>query len=112
MTYRTTTSRLLEVYRYFKENPDGKINTGMWTQPTWTATEFFRWFRKCLLAKIEAHDDRPIPGGATTEEYDRELYRFGRMYIGNRVIINWIPPILGADVKKVFEHRLRTAEEF
>ena len=107
--YVTTTARLLEVYRYFKDHPDGQIETGMWTEPTWNREQFIAWFRRCLMTKINARDPFAVTVDQARkcgDEYQTELFRMKR-YVGNRAVIDWIAPVLGLRVRAAFEHRLR-----
>ena len=57
-THHTTVKRLLETDRYFKENPNGRISTGVWDDPEWDAAQFWQWFRECLNDKINREDTR------------------------------------------------------
>ena len=102
----TTLPKLLAAARAAKANPNLVINTGDWTNPHWTQADFWRWFWGCLQAKINAHDPRYPTGRKAGDEYQIELRRL-RQYIGNRVIIDWVAPILGARVQGALEHRLR-----
>jgi len=103
---RITAHSLVECWRGVKSNPDAVINTGDWTSPQWTSAQFRRWFNCCLADKINAHDPRYPRGRKAGEEYTTELGRL-RRYIGNRIVIDWVAPILGARVKGALAHRLR-----
>ena len=103
----TTIRKLVDTMRAVKSNPETVINTGDWTNPQWTSGEFRAWFTRCLSDKINAKDPRFPRGRKAGEEYTTELGRLRRQYIGNRVIIDWIAPILGARVKGALAHRLR-----
>jgi hypothetical protein len=107
--YRTSLSNLLSIYRYFKENPAGEVNSGMWTDPIWNKAKFIAWFRRCLLDKINSRDPSYVAYRnfrKSGDEYRTELMRMSR-YVGNRVVIDWIAPVLGPRVRTAFEHRLR-----
>lgn len=43
---------LIRVYRFFQQNPDGEIKTGIWDDPVWDKEQFLSWFRSCLMSKI------------------------------------------------------------
>jgi hypothetical protein len=49
--YHTTTKAIIKAKRFFEQNPEGELNTGIWTQPYWTKDDFYKWFRKCLNLK-------------------------------------------------------------
>jgi hypothetical protein len=83
-----------------------RIATGLWDQPYYTPDEFIRWFRRCLENKINSHDPRFPKGRKADGDYQVELGRIGR-YVGNRIIIDWIAPVLGKRVAGVLSGRLR-----
>lgn len=56
--YSIDLPHLLAAARFCKAHPEGRLATGMWIDPTWTATDFWRWFRTCLHTKINRDDTR------------------------------------------------------
>lgn len=82
------------------------IATGEWTKPSLSPSEFRQWFQECLECKINAHDPRYPTGRKAQEEYQTELGRM-RRYVGNRVIVDWIAPVLGPRVRAAFSGRMR-----
>ena len=105
---RITVHSLVECWRGVKSNPETVINSGDWTRPQWTSAYFRQWFTRCLADKINAHDPRYPRGRKAQDDYQTELCRL-RAYIGNRIVIDWIAPCLGARVKGALAHRLRSA---
>lgn len=98
---------MLAAYKAAKANPAIKISTGVYEEGSWSADQFFAWFHKCLAEKINASDPRFPRGRKADEEYQVELMRLGR-YIGNRIVIDWIAPVLGTRVRGALQHRLRS----
>ena len=96
--------------RIVKSYPETIISTGDWVYPQWTSEEFRTWFIRCLSNKINAKDPRFPRGRRASEEYAIELGRL-RQYIGNRVVIDWVAPCLGARVKQALAHRLHCNKE-
>lgn len=82
------------------------IATGDWVKPSLSPDEFREWFRDCLERKISSQDARQIEGRKTGDEYQTELKRL-RRYVGNRVVVDWIAPVLGARVQQAMAHRMR-----
>lgn len=56
--YSTDRRHLLTAAHWCKTHPHGRITTGMWEDPDWTTAEFWRWFMRCLHAKINRQDQR------------------------------------------------------
>ena len=106
MSYRPTLKSLIGALRAVKDDPAIRIKTGIWTEPYWSGVEFRRWFGRCLNEKINYRDPHCPQGRKAGEEYAIELGRL-KMYLGNRVIIDWIAPVLGKRVRGALEHRLR-----
>jgi hypothetical protein len=48
----TTVHKILAAKEFFQANPTGTIDTGVWTEPTFTKDQFYQWFRKCLNNKL------------------------------------------------------------
>jgi hypothetical protein len=65
--YRTSAKNILAAVRYFAANPTGRIETGLWTTPTWHEQDFRMWFRDCLAAKVNRLDLRT--GRKHTKDY-------------------------------------------
>lgn len=63
-SYIATAKTIIAARNYFKENPNGVINTGVWTSATFTKKEFEKWFSKCLQLKC---------GGKPLNDYDTDL---------------------------------------
>lgn len=82
------------------------IRTGVWTNPVLKPDEFRRWFLDCLFEKINSHDPLCCRGRKSQYEYRVALMRM-RMYIGNRIVIDWIDPVLGPRIREAFAHRMR-----
>lgn len=79
----TTVTRLLETARYVKAHPDARIKADWCT--VWNAAEFWRWFHRCLAAKIN-RDDRRV-GRKMSDEYQRDQALDARVindYVGRR----------------------------
>ncbi len=55
---RTTARHILIAAKFFRDNPDAFIHSGLWYEPTWTRADFARWFTACLHAKIDRQDPR------------------------------------------------------
>lgn len=102
---QTTLPRLLANYKIAKAGQP--VSTGLWTEPEWPAERFLNWFRDCLETKINSKDPRFPNGRKADGEYQIELGRI-RRYIGNRIVIDWIAPVLGERVKASLTHRLRS----
>lgn len=109
--YRTTLPRLVETMRHVKSNPRAVVKTGIWSDGFWSAARCRAWFRSCLADKINAKDPRYPRGRKAGDEYQTELARLRAQYIGNRVIIDWVAPCLGARVRQALAHRLRCNRE-
>lgn len=93
--------------RAYRASRDGaNILTGEWPNSVLSPEEYRAWFRRCLERKINHHDPRQVRGRKSSEEYAIELSRL-RRYIGNRIVIDWIHPILGERVKAALAHRFR-----
>lgn len=102
-----TIPRLLAAYRAAKRGES--VSTGLdgfYGESTWKPSQFFAWFRRCLENKINSHDPRFPNGRKTSDEYETACIRL-RAYIGNRIIIDWLDPVLGPRVHAAMEHRLR-----
>ena len=108
-----TPKLLVSVYQWCKQHPEGLIEIGEYGGRTMTTEQWFRWFGECLARKISARDPRhcdnqKTPAGRiwrkTTDEYQTELYRL-RQLIGNRIVVRWVAPCLGARVKAALAHR-------
>ena len=102
-----TIRKLVDTMRAVKEDPRVIVNTGEWTKPQLTGAECRAWFSRCLADKINAKDPRFPRGRKAGEEYQTELGRLRAQYIGNRVILDWVAPCLGARVRQAPAHRLR-----
>ncbi len=79
MSYRINTSNLVAAYKFFKQNPEGSITTGIWTMPNMTRAEFKKWFVSCLHKKT---------GGEALTEKDWDLIWDARVvneYYGKRI---------------------------
>lgn len=68
--YHTTPGKIVALKNYFKLNPDGRINTGMWCDVRWNKEQFYSWFRKCLHIKT---------GGQELTVNDIQLQRDSRI---------------------------------
>ncbi len=75
--YCTDRRHLLTAARWCKAHPDGQIATGMWTEPTWSAADFARWFMHCLHEKINRGDTRAWR--KLRPEYQADLTHDARM---------------------------------
>lgn len=61
----TSAKNILTAFRFFREHPEGRIMTGVWTDGPdgWDRARFMAWFRKCLNRKINRNDTRQsLPG--------------------------------------------------
>ena len=56
--YFTSVPRILAAAAWFREHPDGTMQTGMWAEPVWLALDFHYWFLRCLNRKIDRDDNR------------------------------------------------------
>ena len=65
-------------FAYFRENPKGKIATGIWSDPAWTRAEFMAWFHKCLNAKIN-RTRLAVIGRKCSDKYQQGLRRDARI---------------------------------
>jgi hypothetical protein len=101
--------QLLNVARWFAENPDGEIKIGYGEYLN--REQWRRWFSACLMNKINASDPRFPVGRKAQQEYQTDLMRM-RAYIGNRIIIDWIAPSLGQRVKSAFADRMRDPSDY
>lgn len=85
--YGTTFNNIKTVIQFFREHPDGKLQTGMWTDPVWNAQQFHRWFMHSLHAKINRDDTRS--GRCFTVEYQTKLYNDARVINDYAKRIRW-----------------------
>lgn len=69
--YTTTASSLIAAIKFFKQYPEGSINTGIWSSPRWNKQEFMMWFMTCLNAKINRNDKRQ--GRCYSQQYQDDL---------------------------------------
>lgn len=74
-TYQTSNKKILIAARFFKENPDGLIPSGVWDCPAWSAAQFAKWFRKCLAEKINRNEPKTRK---TSDEYKWLLLKDAR----------------------------------
>jgi hypothetical protein len=56
--YKTTIRHIKLVKEFFREHPEGRIPTGIWSDQYWNKREWYRWFHRSLQAKI-SDDKRP-----------------------------------------------------
>lgn len=54
--YRTSVKHILLAKKFFEEQPEGIIQSGMWAEPEWTKRNFYAWFYRCLLHKCGGSD--------------------------------------------------------
>ena len=54
----TTARHILIAAKFFRDNPDAFIHSGLWYEPTWTKADFSAWFSRCLAEKINRQDPR------------------------------------------------------
>lgn len=102
---------LLIAFRFVKANPDAQITIGDgWKYGRMNGEQWMNWFYRCLNEKINATDPRKPTGRKAGDEYQTELFRLSR-YVGNRIVVDWIAPILGERVKSAMSHRMRTRGE-
>lgn len=99
---------LVKCSKWARENPNGLITiTGGYFDEVMCVDGWRRWFRDCLDRKIAAKDQRAIRNGRHTgPDYDLAMIRL-RPYVGNRIIIDYIDPIVGRRVWNAMRHRLR-----
>ena len=84
--YTTDLPHLLATARWLKAHPTGLVPTGMWITQTWSAADFWQWFRTCLHAKINRGDTRPWRKLRT--DYQSDLAHDARLindYTGRRI---------------------------
>lgn len=56
--YYARLAELIEAGRLYRANPDLVLDPGLWPPHAWTRSDFRRWFRGCLHAKINRDDAR------------------------------------------------------
>ncbi len=76
-----------------------------------TAAGWFRWFGEKLNEKINSKDPRFPRGRKAGDDYQTELSRLSR-FIGNRIVVNCIAPVLGERVKAAMAGRLRNRDDY
>jgi hypothetical protein len=103
-TYRTSIGNLRKAYAAAKRGQS--MASGDWTETVWTPERFLAWFGRCLADKINSKDPRFPSGRKAGDDYQLALCRL-RQYVGNRVIIDWIDPILDRRIVAALEPRLR-----
>lgn len=95
---RTYTIRtLLETYKWAKAHPHGIIPIDWATQLT--GTEWLRWFRQCLDAKISS--TMPQVGRKWDDLWQIEAQRTARA-VNSRQVVRYVP----ADFCERLRHRL------
>lgn len=83
---KASANNILKVRDFFKQNPDGIIRTGVWTDPTWNKEQFYNWFKRCLNNKIAGKDmayterelNRILDGRTINEYYGKRIRKLGR----------------------------------
>jgi hypothetical protein len=108
---RPSIRQMVAAFRALKTDPDVRFRTGLWTDPEWNGAQFRRWFHSCLENKVNSKDPRFPKGRKAGEAYQIALMRM-RQYVGNRIVIDWIDPILGPRVRQAFAHRLRNPDDY
>lgn len=105
-----TAKQLVTVARTIKMEPDATFTVGTdWPGREQTGEEWMNWFRSKLMEKINSHE--PQTGRKRTYEYELELNRI-RQYIGNRIVIRYVPKILGERVKNALQHRFPDPDDY
>jgi hypothetical protein len=56
---RTSAKLIIRAFQFFKKHPEGRLRTGVWSDPAWTRDAFLAWFRECLNRKINRGNTRP-----------------------------------------------------
>ena len=106
MNRRPNVKAMLAARAYFQKNPAGTIPTGLWSDPEWSKDRFDRFIRQGIENRINSRDPRyPAKGRRTTEAHEIALLRL-RPFIGNRIAIDYIDPVLGARVLQAMAHRV------
>lgn len=108
MNKRPTVKGILSARAHFAKHPNGTISTGLWSDPQWDRERFGRFIRQGIENRINARDPRyPAKGRRTTEAHEIALLRL-RPFIGNRIVVDYIDPILGKRVLDAMAHRGRS----
>ena len=111
---RYSVKQILAVAKWFRDNPTavGRIRDGLGsTGHSMNGAQWFSWFRHCLDQKISSKDPRQPRGKKSSAEYELELTRL-RPYIGTRLVIHWVAPILGRRVKAALANRMRDPADY
>ena len=103
--YQYSVSKLKAVKQFLKDNPDGLVPTGRWTNPTLNREQWNKWFIDCLNRKINR--DMPTEGRKYSYEYFCEMRHAQNELNHPRLIIDWLPK----DLKERFGYRLRENRE-
>lgn len=85
---------------------DPSTRVPKWDHFDTDAGDVLREMRAGMMDRINQKDPRYPKGRKSTYEYSLALLRMNQ-YVGNRVIMDRIDPILGPVVAKHFEHRMR-----
>lgn len=108
---RYTAGQLVILIRKAKNNPDDRFLVNAWPEREMSGQEVLEWFGRKLDEKINFNDPHYGLGRKWDSEYHWELTRLKR-YLGNRIVIDHVPSILGLRVKRVLSHRLRNIQDY
>lgn len=72
-TGNTSISNIKKAIEFFKNNPDGKISSGVWTDGEWDKRKFDEFLKRSLNAKINSKTDEK--GRKYSNEYQSDLQR-------------------------------------
>lgn len=103
MSFQYTAKLLLRCRDFFAQHPEGEVRPDIWPEEYLNRENWYGWFRSCLEAKINREQKETRK---TSDEYQMELRRLSR-HIGNRVVVDWISPILGERVIRAMKDRFR-----
>lgn len=101
--FRYTARQLLEVKRWFDENPDGVVRVPVWPNVSYTREEWRGWFLGCLNDKINC--DEPNRGRKDCPEWDALVRRTAREVNTPRLIVRWVP----FELRSRLGHRLEVS---
>ncbi len=85
---------------------DPSTSVPKWDHFDTDAGDVLQEMRSALHDRINRKDPRYPNGRKASYEYSVALLRMNQ-YIGNRVIMDWIDPVLGPRVAQLFAHRMR-----